>query len=135
MNNPTWPLWNNLQLDPTAGQSLQKQLFDQLQSAIIDGRLRPNSRLPSSRTLAEILSVSRITVSTVYERLQAEGYLQTRRGVGTLVSTELPDSYLKVGQSTPASKSEHKPLPLLSKRGQQLTQITFSAAQTRLLPR
>lgn len=78
-------------LDRASGQSLQSQVFSQIRTLILDGRLRPGSRLPSSRDLARQTDASRNTVSLSYERLIAEGYLETRGGVGTFVASDLPD--------------------------------------------
>ncbi len=46
-------------------------------------------KLPSSRELAKDLSISRITVKSVYEQLIAEGYLKSKTGSGTFVSEDL----------------------------------------------
>lgn len=65
---------------------LQQQLYDQLRDLIVSARLTPGTRMPSSRMLAEQFSISRITVVLTYERLIAEGYLETLRAKGTFVS-------------------------------------------------
>ncbi len=52
--------------------------------------------MPSSRTLAEDLGVSRNTVVMAFELLVNEGYLQTRPGVGTFVTNRLPESCIAV---------------------------------------
>lgn len=65
--------------------SLTAQLQAQIRAAIRDGRAAPGSRLPSSRTLAEDLGVSRPLVGEAYAQLAAEGYLQIRQGARPLV--------------------------------------------------
>lgn len=75
------------QWDPAAPRRAQLEAL--LREAIRAGRLRPGSRLPSSRALAAQLGVSRRLVVEVYEQLAAEGYLVARRGSGTLVSPHL----------------------------------------------
>lgn len=67
-------------------QPLQQQIFDQLRSLIQGGRLAPGTRMPSTRMVADQFAVSRITVLLVYERLIAEGYLETIPAKGTFVS-------------------------------------------------
>jgi GntR family transcriptional regulator/MocR family aminotransferase len=62
------------------------QLEAGLREAIREGRLRPEARLPSSRTLADELGVSRRLVVEAYEQLTAEGYLLARHGSGTRVA-------------------------------------------------
>ena len=49
-------------------------------------RLHPGARMPSTRMLAEQFAISRITVLLTYERLIAEGYLQTLPAKGTFVA-------------------------------------------------
>lgn len=65
---------------------LAGQLYRQLRTAILDGRLVPGERLPSTRDLALQIGVSRKTTLDVFERLVAEGYLQSRPGSGTFVA-------------------------------------------------
>lgn len=64
---------------------LQQQLYDQLRDLIASGRLLPGTRMPSTRMLAEQFSVSRITVLLTYERLIADGHLETIPAKGTFV--------------------------------------------------
>jgi Transcriptional regulators containing a DNA-binding HTH domain and an aminotransferase domain (MocR family) and their eukaryotic orthologs len=61
-----------------------------LREAIVAGRLRPGSRLPSSRDLAADLRLSRGVVVEAYEQLVAEGWLVSRRGSGTTVAPVHP---------------------------------------------
>lgn len=48
--------------------------------------LAPGARLPSIRRLAETMNVSKSTVVEAYDRLVAEGIIQSRRGAGFYVS-------------------------------------------------
>jgi GntR family transcriptional regulator / MocR family aminotransferase len=65
-------------------------LHRQLRTAIVNGRLQPGLRLPSTRTLARLYGVGRNTAVAAYDLLQSEGYVLSRRGSGTHVSTTLP---------------------------------------------
>lgn len=67
-------------------QTLTDWLYAELRSSILEGRLRPGTRLPASRDFARQHSLSRGTVVVVFERLLAEGYLSSRVGSGTWVS-------------------------------------------------
>src|ERR687889_245897 len=67
-------------------QTLTDWLYAELRRSILEGRLRPGARLPSSRDFARQHSLSRGTVVVVFERLLAEGYLSSRVGSGTWVS-------------------------------------------------
>ncbi|MBY4945698.1 PLP-dependent aminotransferase family protein [Cupriavidus respiraculi] len=67
------------------------QLVHQIRAAIQAGRLRGGDRMPPSRLLAQQVGVARKTVTTVYERLAADGWLESRVGDGTYVGTGLAD--------------------------------------------
>src|SRR3954451_22861507 len=71
---------------------LSVQLGRQLRDAMNDGRVRAGERLPSSRALASALGVSRTVVSTAYEQLYAEGWLEGRHGSGTYVADIAPEA-------------------------------------------
>lgn len=76
-----------LQLDLDAGGGRRSALETTLRSAIRSGRLAPGAALPSSRSLASDLGVSRSTVVAAYDQLVAEGYLVARHGSATRVAT------------------------------------------------
>jgi GntR family transcriptional regulator/MocR family aminotransferase len=78
-------------LDPASGAPLHRQLFTGLRRAIVEGRLAAGTRLPSTRTMAEQLDLSRNTVMGAFEQLLAEGYVVGRVGSGTYVADELPE--------------------------------------------
>jgi len=67
-----------------------------LRDQILDGRLRPGSRLPSTRDLARQQGLSRGTVVSAFDQLRSEGYVQGTIGSGTYVSKVLPDDLLQV---------------------------------------
>src|SRR4051812_34137570 len=69
---------------------LFRQLYLQLRAAILSRRLRPGTKLPSTRELALRLAVSRSAVVTAYEQLLAEGYTSGKHGSGTYISPDLP---------------------------------------------
>jgi GntR family transcriptional regulator/MocR family aminotransferase len=75
----------DLHLTLSGHRQLSGQLYRQLREAILDGRVRADEALPSSRALARSLQVSRTTVLVAYERLLAEGFLTSRVGAGTFV--------------------------------------------------
>ena len=72
--------------------TLQAQIFDQIRSMILNGQLRGDDPLPTTRELSVQLGVSRNTAVLAYERLIAEGYIRTKPYVGTFVSPDLPDT-------------------------------------------
>src|SRR5215831_1356037 len=69
-----------------SGTRVRAGLESALRDAVRDGRLRPGTRLPSSRALAADLGVARNTVAEVYSQLVAEGWLTAQTGAGTTVA-------------------------------------------------
>lgn len=67
-------------------QTLASWLYGELRSAILQGRLAPDTRLPASRDFAIQHGLSRGTVVSVFERLQSEGYVSCHVGSGTRVN-------------------------------------------------
>lgn len=76
-------------LDRHGDLPLHRQLSDWFRHAIIDGRLQPGQRVPSTRVLAKELKISRLPVLSAYEQLFAEGYLETFVGAGTCVAQSI----------------------------------------------
>ena len=69
-----------------SGHRVRSGLEASLRDAIRAGRLRPGTRLPSSRVLAADLGIARNTVAEVYTQLAAAGWLTARTGSGTSVA-------------------------------------------------
>jgi GntR family transcriptional regulator / MocR family aminotransferase len=72
-------------LDRTLPRNLANQLCDALRSRILSGALAEGERIPSTRDLARDLGVSRTLVLEAFEQLEAEGYIEGRRGSGSYV--------------------------------------------------
>lgn len=79
-----------LKLDRGRKGSFRQQLAAELRNAIKDGRLAAGARLPSTRTLADDLEVSRGVVTDAFAQLAAEGLIEQRPGAGTHVTGMLP---------------------------------------------
>jgi GntR family transcriptional regulator/MocR family aminotransferase len=73
-----------LKLEGTGSTS--QRLYKTLRRAIHSGLLPNGARVPSTRTIARDLGVSRKAVARAFERLAAEGYVEPRTGAGTFVS-------------------------------------------------
>jgi GntR family transcriptional regulator / MocR family aminotransferase len=82
-------------LDLSGELPIYRQLYEWFRGAITSGQLRPGQRVPSTRSLAAELKVSRIPVSSAYEQLRAEGYLETFVGAGTCVVRSIPTDALQ----------------------------------------
>ncbi|MEV1117950.1 PLP-dependent aminotransferase family protein [Actinosynnema sp. NPDC049800] len=90
MRNPE-SLTIPIELDRTTHRPLQEQLAEQLAGAVDRGLLTVGWRLPSTRTLAERLDISRGVALAAYEILYARGYLEGRRGSGSYVADRRAD--------------------------------------------
>lgn len=80
----------DVELRPRSGETLSRQLTNQLRRAILKGLLPPGHRLPSSREFAHQLKISRNTVSSVIDQLAMEGYLDIARGRRPTVAASKP---------------------------------------------
>lgn len=83
----------HIPLDPQSATPLYQQLENYLRQQILSGALAAETRLPSTRQLAQALGISRITVNNAYATLESEGLLYSRGGSGTFV---LPHPLLPV---------------------------------------
>lgn len=63
-------------IDNNQKSPLYEQIYQYIKDEILGGRLAQAERLPSSRSLAENLQISRSTVNLAYDQLVAEGYLE-----------------------------------------------------------
>lgn len=91
---------------------LFQQIYGSLRRAILDKKLVAGDRLPSARTLARDVHVSRTTVEEAYGQLLAEGFVNRRTGSGTFVAAvdEVPTR-----RSVPASADRSGPRRLASR--------------------
>ena len=111
-----------INLDNNLSKPLHQQLYEELRQAILTGKLTPGERIPSTRSLARFLAISRFTVTTSYEQLLSEGYLETVTGRGTFIFQQIPDDLI---YSNPIENTDKTSLPLikLSKYGKSLVTI------------
>ncbi|GLW16410.1 GntR family transcriptional regulator [Streptomyces sp. NBRC 13847] len=83
----------DLHLDLGGPGGRRAGLIRALRDAVRSGRLAPDTRLPSSRSLATDLGLARNTVADAYAELVAEGWLTARQGSGTRVAWRaVPDA-------------------------------------------
>ena len=66
------------ELPPTGSASRSREVYEELRSAIVEGRIRPNERLIEAE-LAERLAVSRTPIREGMQRLVADGLVLSRR--------------------------------------------------------
>src|ERR1041385_8082025 len=76
--------------------ALYEQLAHAIEDAIRAGELPVETRLPAERWLAQHLGISRSTVVAAYSLLQEKGWVISKRGSGTIVSTLSPQRSLRL---------------------------------------
>ncbi len=82
--------------------SLQAQIREMLVSAMLSGQMPPGSPIPSTRTMAKRLKVSRNTVMLAYQALAADGYLQARERSGFYVSPDIARGNFQDAETKPS---------------------------------
>lgn len=113
---------------PEGARPYYLALAQAVRDRIRDGRLPLRVRLPAERDLAAALGVSRTTVTTAYDRLRADGYLDSRRGAGswtTLPLTGTPEALPYAGDDRD---------PILPGRDGHPDMIDFGAAAPAAVP-
>ena len=76
---------STFQLDPRSGLGIAAQIRTRIALQIADGELVPGDRLPSVRSLAGRLRVNANTIRAAYARLETDGLVETRHGIGSVV--------------------------------------------------
>lgn len=75
---------------PDKRLNLAQQLVHDLSQQILSGALPAGSKLPTEEAVTKARGVSRTVVREAMSRLQAEGLVETRRGIGTFVVDAIP---------------------------------------------
>jgi DNA-binding transcriptional MocR family regulator len=96
-NTPT-----TLQLSRDSGEALADQIVRAVAARIEERLLRPGARMPSIRQFAAAHGVSPFTVVASYDRLVAQGYLDSRRGAGFFVRERAQPRRPNLSPATPA---------------------------------
>jgi GntR family transcriptional regulator / MocR family aminotransferase len=98
----------SINVDLSKNNSLQNQIFESIREQILNGQLKPDTLLPSTRLLSDQLNVSRNTIVLAYDRLIAEDYICSRRTIGTFVNPKLPESLLTIAKDKKSRVSNKK---------------------------
>lgn len=73
-------------IDSESGIPIWLQLRNRLIYLIVSGAYKPGDKLPTVRELAVDLGVNYNTVSKVYQDIERDGYIVSKRGCGTYVA-------------------------------------------------
>ena len=115
----------------TSHIKVSRKIYNLLRLKIDSGDLIPGQKMPSTRTLASDLGISRSSVVAIYEQLASEGYIETSPGAHARVATGITIS------STSSKKSEDQPKAQthsISAYGQRIEGLTLPqpiSAQTK----
>ncbi|MEL7655248.1 MAG: PLP-dependent aminotransferase family protein [Bacillota bacterium] len=119
-----------LVIDKESKVTLYEQIYNQLREQIIMGTIPENSMLPSTRSLAKELQVSRNTVESAYLQLYSEGYISSKACSGYKV--EKIDSDLLRRLDPILMNEKNQPLQEMNEQGVSHTkEIAFQYGKLR----
>lgn len=93
---------NRIQTSRTVADDVMNGLLQQIQ----DRQLKLGDKLPSEKELCETYGVSRVSVRTAIQKLQAQGYVKTMPGKGSYVTADAPNNTVFSGQM-PLSRRQY----------------------------
>ena len=95
-----------IQIDRAGVLPVKRQIYEAYKQRMISGSLKEGEAMPSTRLLAEELSVSRSTVCEAYDMLLAEGFIVAHQGAPTRVA---PGLTVDSAPQTAADKAIEQP--------------------------
>lgn len=96
-----------IKLETKTGKKLYEQIYEHIKTEIREGKFLAGEKLPSTRSLAQNLMVSRSTVELAYEQLLAEGYIEAVAYKGYFVC-RVEELYYLHGNITQKEEREEK---------------------------
>lgn len=100
-------------IDPHSPVPLYAQLVEQFKSKVMLGEIVSGDGLPSVRSLASKLEVNSLTIQKAYKKLEADGVIEIKKGVGAFVSSDFSSISSEVREEkaievlTPSLKKAH----------------------------
>ncbi len=91
---------------PDSPLSIQAQIRELIVDAILSGQLPPGDALPSCRSMAKRLRVSRNTVVYAYQRLVDDGFLVARERSGFYVADDVMDGRAQLPHAEPSDAAD-----------------------------
>jgi len=77
-----------IQIDPSSPVPIYDQIKAGLKGLVSKGLLKPGDLAPSIRGLAASLRINPNTVARAFRELSQEGFLESKRGEGNLISAK-----------------------------------------------
>lgn len=87
-------------------------LAEGITALVLDGRVAPETRLPSERELAKHLTLSRATITAAYDALRAQGFLVSRTGAGSFVTVPPTAERISPTRWAPARRASETQIDL-----------------------
>ena len=81
----------NIIINNSSMTPIYEQIVSQMKEKIMTGQLKPDTMLPSVRTLSKDLRISALTVKKAYDAMEQEGYIVTVHGKGSFVANMNPN--------------------------------------------
>ncbi len=82
---------DDFEIGPVKGSTLlSEQVYNYLRERLQEGHFAPGFKLPAESDLARSLNVSRVSLRDALQRLELEGYIERKRGVGTFIIDRNP---------------------------------------------
>lgn len=81
----------NIIINNSSMTPIYEQIVSQMKEKIMTGQLKPDTMLPSVRTLSKDLRISALTVKKAYDAMEQEGYIITVHGKGSFVANMNPN--------------------------------------------
>lgn len=80
-----------LALDTASGVPFYRQIIQQVENAVLAGKLLAGEKLPTIRSLAIELKINPNTIAKAYNELELKGVVITQVGSGTFISDKMPE--------------------------------------------
>ncbi|MFW6074247.1 MAG: PLP-dependent aminotransferase family protein [Chloroflexota bacterium] len=81
-----------IKIDRESNLPIYLQITKQIRQSILDGEIKPGTRLTPERRLAALLGVNRTTIVNAYRELAADGLVAGQVGRGTIVTYRPPET-------------------------------------------
>jgi len=92
-------------IEPVEIAAAYEVVAEQIRRSIYFGKYKVDSKLPSERVLAQQLGVSRTTLREGIRVLEAQGFLESRRGVSRPVESRAGGELASLVKRTPKNKN------------------------------
>ena len=83
------PLWEKWRLAFDDRMPIYRQIILQFSQAFVRGDIKPGERIPSIREISALLKVNTNTMQRVYQEMERDGLISSKRGTGYFFTEDL----------------------------------------------